>query len=154
MSQLTGQAAYEVFAETEKDFFYKVVDAQLTFEVDPQGKTVAVILHQNGLNQRAPKIEGEPILPKEVAVDPKVLAGYVGRYDFVPGVSLTITQQDSRLFAQLTGQPSAEVFASGPRDFFYKIVNAQLTFEVGTDGQAKAVVLHQLGRDQRATRAN
>ena len=154
MSQLTGQAAYEVFAETEKDFFYKVVDAQLTFEVDPQGKTVAVILHQNGLNQRAPKIEGEPILPKEVAVDPKVLAGYVGRYDFVPGVSLTITQQDSRLFAQLTGQPSAEVFASGQRDFFYKIVNAQLTFEVGTDGQAKAVVLHQLGRDQRATRAN
>lgn len=46
------------------------------------------------------------------------------------------------------------MFASGPRDFFYKVVNAQLTFEVGTDGRVTAVVLHQLGRDQRATRAN
>jgi hypothetical protein len=40
------------------------------------------------------------------------------------------------------------------RDFFYKVVNAQLTFEVGADGRATAVVLHQFGRDQRASRAN
>ena len=154
MAQLTGQAAYEVFAESEKDFFYKIVDAQLTFETDPQGKATAVILHQNGLNQRAPRIEGEPVVPKEVALDPKVLEGYVGRFDFVPGVSITITRQEARLFAQITGQPSVEVFASGPRDFFYKVVDAQLTFEVGPDGRATAVILHQLGRDQRAARGN
>jgi len=154
MAQLTGQPAYEVFAESEKDFFYKVVDAQLTFETDAQGKAVALVLHQNGLNPRAPRIEGEPIIPKEVTLDPKVLEGYTGRFDFVAGISITITRKDAQLFAQVTGQPSVEVFASGPRDFFYKVVDAQLTFEVGADGRATAVVLHQLGRDQRATRAN
>ena len=154
LAQLTGQAAYDVFPESEKDFFYKVVDAQLTFETDAQGKAVAVVLHQNGFDQRAPRIEGDAVMPKEVALDAKVLEGYVGRYDLVPGVSITITRQEARLFAQVTGQPSVEVFASGPRDFFYKVVNAQLTFEVGADGRATAVVLHQLGRDTRAARAN
>ncbi|HEU4693364.1 MAG TPA: serine hydrolase, partial [Vicinamibacterales bacterium] len=155
MVQLTGQAAYEVFAETERDFFYKVVDAQLTFETDAQGKAVAVVLHQNGIDQRAPRVEGDAVIPKEVALDPKVLEGYAGRYEFIPGgISITITRQDARLFAQVTGQPSVEIFASGPRDFFYKVVNAQLTFEVGADGRATAVVLHQFGKDQRATRAN
>jgi predicted exporter len=154
MAQLTGQPAFEIFAETEKDFFYKIVDAQLTFETDAAGKTAAVVLHQNGIDQRAPRIEGDAVMPKEVAVDAKVLEGYVGRYDFVPSISITITRQESRLYAQITGQPSVEVFASGPRDFFYKVVNAQLTFEVDAAGRATAVVLHQFGRDQRATRAN
>ena len=153
--QLTGQATYDVYPETERDFFYKVVDAQLTFETDQQGKAVAVVLHQNGIDQRAPRIEGDAVVPKEVTLDQKVLEGYVGRYEFVPGgVAVTITRQEARLFAQITGQPAVEVFASGPRDFFYKVVNAQLTFEVGGDGRATAVVLHQFGRDQRATRAN
>jgi CubicO group peptidase (beta-lactamase class C family) len=155
LAQLTGQSVFEVFPESEKDFFYKVVDAQLTFETDAQGKAVALTLRQNGISQRAPRIEGEPVVPKELALDPKVIEGYVGRYEFVPGgVSITVTRQDARLFAQITGQPSVEIFASGPRDFFYKVVNAQLTFEVGADGRATAVVLHQLGRDQRASRAN
>jgi len=154
MAQLTGQPSAEIFAETEKDFFYKIVDAQLTFETDAQGKAIALVLHQNGVNQRAPRIEGEPVAPKEVTLDAAVLEGYVGRYDLAPGLTFTITRQDNHLFAQLTGQPSLEVFASAPREFFYKVVNAQLTFEAGPDGRATAVVLHQNGRDMRAARAN
>ena len=53
MAQLAGQDAAQIYAETEKDFFYKVVDAQLTFETEAEGKVVAVVLHQNGLNPRA-----------------------------------------------------------------------------------------------------
>jgi len=53
MAQLGAQAAAQIYAETEKDFFYKVVDAQLTFEIDADGKVVAVVLHQNGLRPRA-----------------------------------------------------------------------------------------------------
>jgi D-alanyl-D-alanine-carboxypeptidase/D-alanyl-D-alanine-endopeptidase len=47
-TQLTGQPKFEVFAESERKFFLKVVDAQLTFDVDPQGATPQVTLHQNG----------------------------------------------------------------------------------------------------------
>ena len=56
-AQLTGQPKFEVFGETDQDFFLKVVDAQLTFETDASGKAVAVVLHQNGANPRALRIE-------------------------------------------------------------------------------------------------
>jgi hypothetical protein len=42
-----------VFPESEKDFFYKVVDAQITFESDSAGRATELILHQNGMDQRA-----------------------------------------------------------------------------------------------------
>jgi CubicO group peptidase (beta-lactamase class C family) len=151
-AQLTGQPRIEIFAESEKDYFLKVVDAVLSFETDAGGRAVAVVLHQNGVAQRARRIEGEPIVPREVTLAPDVLEGYVGRYRLPAGVMFTITRQEARLFAQLTGQPSTEVFASGPREFFYKVVDAQLTFETDSQGRATALVLRQNGVDQRFSR--
>jgi len=150
--QLTGQPPLDAYPESDKDFFLKVVDAQLTFETDAQNKAVAVVLHQNGIDQRAPRIEGQPVVPKEIAVDPAVLDGYVGRYQLTPELVITITREQAKLMAQLTGQPAFEVFASGERDFFFKVVNAQLTFEVDGQGRASAVVLNQFGRSSRAPR--
>lgn len=152
LAQLTGQPAFEIFAESEKDFFLKVVDAQLTFETDAGNKTMAVVLHQNGIDQRAPRIEGEPVAPKEIPVAPEILERYVGEYQLAPGLVMTVRRDGARLFVQLTGQPSLEVYASGEREFFYKVVNAQLTFEAGADGPATAVVLHQNGQNPRASR--
>ena len=150
--QLTGQPKFEVFPEGPKDFFLKIVDAQITFEAAGDGKAEALVLHQNGVNQRAKRIEGEPVLPKEIAVDPKAFDAYVGRYELRPGLVMTMTRDDLHLYTQLTGQPRFEVFASGPREFFLKAVDAQLTFEVGADGRATAAILHQNGRDVRAAR--
>ena len=53
--QLTGQAAYPVYAKAKDHFFYTVVDAQLDFERDASGKVDALVLHQNGHAQRAPR---------------------------------------------------------------------------------------------------
>ena len=55
-AQLTGQAAFPIFASAKDKFFYKVVDAQLDFERDAGEKVVAVILHQNGRDMRAPRM--------------------------------------------------------------------------------------------------
>jgi D-alanyl-D-alanine-carboxypeptidase/D-alanyl-D-alanine-endopeptidase len=149
---LTGQPVFDIFAESEKKFFLKVVDAQLTFETDAQGKAIAVVLHQNGVDQRAPRIEGEPVKPPTVAVAPEVLERYTGRYQLAPGMIFTVTRQDARLFVQLTNQPSFEVFPSSEREFFYTVVNAKLVFESDGSGRANAVVLHQNGMTPRATR--
>jgi CubicO group peptidase (beta-lactamase class C family) len=46
-TQLTGQPKFEVFPESERKFFLKVVDAQLTFDLDPQGAATRVTLRQN-----------------------------------------------------------------------------------------------------------
>lgn len=55
-AQLSGQASFPVFASAKDKFFYTVVDAQLDFERDASGKVVALTLHQNGRDQRAPRI--------------------------------------------------------------------------------------------------
>ncbi len=149
--QLTGQPRFDIFAESEKKFFLKVVDAQLTFETDAQNKAVAVVLHQNGIDQRAPRIEGEPVTPKTIALAPEVLDRYTGRYQ-LSSLVITITRKDARLFAQLTGQPEFEVFASSEREFFYTVVSAKLVFESEGSARATAVVLHQNGQTPRAPR--
>jgi CubicO group peptidase (beta-lactamase class C family) len=55
-AQLTGQAAVPIFPRARDKFFYKVVDAQLDFERDGDGRVVAAVLHQNGHDMRAPRI--------------------------------------------------------------------------------------------------
>lgn len=53
MAQLTGQPRFPIFASAKDEFFLKVVNAQLSFVRDGSGKVTALILHQNGLDQRA-----------------------------------------------------------------------------------------------------
>jgi D-alanyl-D-alanine-carboxypeptidase/D-alanyl-D-alanine-endopeptidase len=84
---------------------------------------------------------------QEMKLDEAVLERYVGSYQLAPQFVLTVTREGNRLFVQATGQPRFEVFAYGERDFFYKVVDAQLTFDAGTDGQATRVILHQNGHD-------
>jgi hypothetical protein len=55
--QVTGQRRFEVFAESNRDFFLKAVDAQVTFETDAQGRATALISHQNGTDHRAKRVE-------------------------------------------------------------------------------------------------
>jgi len=55
-TQATGQPKFEVFAESETKFFLKVVDAQVEFIAEEDGKVNKIILHQGGQ-----KIEGKRI---------------------------------------------------------------------------------------------
>ena len=49
-AQATGQPKFPLFAESETDFFLKVIDAQVTFVRDASGKFDQIILHQGGAN--------------------------------------------------------------------------------------------------------
>ncbi|MBN2419996.1 MAG: DUF3471 domain-containing protein, partial [Deltaproteobacteria bacterium] len=77
---------------------------------------------------------------------------YVGRYQLAPGTEFTVTLEDNRFFVQLTGQPRFEVFPEGERDFFLKVIDAQITFETDKSGKATALILHQNGQNPRAPR--
>lgn len=56
-TQATGQQKFELFAQTETDFFIEVVEAQVTFVKDDKGQVTHVVLHQNGRDQPAKKIK-------------------------------------------------------------------------------------------------
>ena len=88
----------------------------------------------------------------ETTINPKLLDRYVGRYQLATNVFLTVARSGDRLNAQLTGQPAFEIFPESETQFFLKVVEAQLTFELGADGKASAVVLHQNGASPRAPR--
>jgi CubicO group peptidase (beta-lactamase class C family) len=55
--QLTGQPKFQLFSEAPGKFFLKVVDAQLTFNTDAQGKATEAILHQGGRDMTAKRID-------------------------------------------------------------------------------------------------
>jgi hypothetical protein len=54
--QATGQSRFPLFAESETAFFLRVVDAQLTFEVDDSGTVTGLVLHQNGARRPGRKV--------------------------------------------------------------------------------------------------
>lgn len=56
-AKLTGQPAAPVFCTAPDEFVYDVVAASLTFERDAQGTLTAVVLHQNGRDQRALRLK-------------------------------------------------------------------------------------------------
>jgi CubicO group peptidase (beta-lactamase class C family) len=89
---------------------------------------------------------------REITLDPKIFDRYTGVYQFTPTITLTFTREGASMFTQLTGQPKLEIFAESEKDFFLKVVDAQITFETGDGGRATAAILHQNGRDQRAAR--
>src|SRR5208282_3286684 len=89
---------------------------------------------------------------KQVTVDPKLFEGYLGSYQLAPNFIISITREGDHLFEQATGQPKFEIFPEGDRDYFLKVVDAQITFITDSSGRSAELILHQGGRDQHAKR--
>ena len=154
-TQATGQPKLQIFPASDRDYFLKVVDAQITFVTDSNGRATELILHQGGMDQHAKRMEGE--LPpakehKEVTVNPKLFDGYVGKYQLAPSFIMTVTREGDHLFMQATGQPKVQIFPESDRDYFLKVVDAQITFVIDSNGRATESILHQGGMDQHAKR--
>lgn len=82
-----------------------------------------------------------------ITLDPAVLPNYAGTYRLGPEFDLVVTTEDGKLFVTATGQGRLEVFPQSETEFFYKAVDAQLTFTLDADGKASGLVLHQNGAD-------
>ena len=55
--QATGQPRFEIFPESPRQYFLKVVEAVITFADDVDGHAPSLILHQNGRDVTATRIE-------------------------------------------------------------------------------------------------
>ncbi len=56
-AQATGQERYELFPESDRAFFLKVVDAVLTFDAENPAAATQLILHQNGVDHVAKRVQ-------------------------------------------------------------------------------------------------
>lgn len=99
---------------------------------------------------------GEKVQPprriKEIEVPRDVLESYVGTYAATPQFKLTVTLDKGRLMVQATGQSKLPVFAETKTKFFYKAVEAQISFVTNDKGKVEKLILHQNGRDLEAAR--
>jgi hypothetical protein len=57
MTQATGQPPSEIFPDSDRQYFLKEVDAELTFETDDDGKGTQLRLHQNGRDMLAKRLD-------------------------------------------------------------------------------------------------
>jgi serine-type D-Ala-D-Ala carboxypeptidase/endopeptidase len=151
-ARATGQSAIPIFPSAPNEFFAKVAGISMSFTRDINGTVSGLVLHQNG-DRAAPKLSASELPPEleEIALDPGTVREYVGKYKFNFGI-LDVALKGDHLEGQISGQPAFPIFASAKDKFFYKIVDAQLAFERDTGGKVVAVMLHQNGRDIRASR--
>jgi serine-type D-Ala-D-Ala carboxypeptidase/endopeptidase len=90
--------------------------------------------------------------PSEESIDARTLDRYVGNYELSANFVMTVSREGDQLFVAATGQSRAAVYPKSDVEFFYKVVDAQITFELDARGHTVGLVLHQNGQDQRAKR--
>jgi hypothetical protein len=121
LTQLTGQGPVQVYPESETKFFATVVAAQISFVTNPQGEVTELILHQNGQEQHAKKIDEAAAKNIEAALADRIknnmpspgteafLRRYIasqeaGKPDYsemTPGLELAARTQQDRLTSDI-----------------------------------------------------
>ena len=84
---------------------------------------------------------------KQVAIDPKLLDHYSGRYVFQPNVVLTIQREGDHLSVQENDEPKQELLPESSADFFSTVADDVYTFVSDKEGHVTAVVLHTGGEN-------
>ena len=111
---------------------------------DPKARTGVVVLSNSGVGAGIDDIAfhllspGSPLLDEnaltpakvrtEIALDPLILDGYAGRYEFPSGQLAIITRVGSRLHLQGVGDAKIIFYAESEKSFFAKLIDAQITF--------------------------
>ena len=112
ISRLTGQGDVPLFAEADGKFFPKVVQAELDFIKDSDGKVTALVLHQNGHDvtmDRLEDAEGKRMID-EVAKQAAAAAKRFKDQQPAPGSEAAIRRNIAELQA---GEPRYDLMSAG-----------------------------------------
>jgi CubicO group peptidase (beta-lactamase class C family) len=117
----------------------------------PRGLEPAAVTRALAERFLAGDIAQLPPLAVDQAVDPKSYATFAGRYDYQSAI-LTVTVENDRLFAQLTGQQNFEIFPKSADEFFWKVTDARVRFLRDDKGKVVAAQHTQGGNTFKAAR--
>lgn len=148
-SQREGSTNLEIYPMTETNFIFDGGDVSYDFYME-NGKRMAKFTASgntivgHGIDKAPPAEKAEMSLPVEI------LSQYVGKYELQPTFIISIVVRENRVFAQATGQPEFEIFATKKDEFFLKAVAAEVTFNRTTDGKVESLTLKQGGQEMPA----
>jgi D-alanyl-D-alanine-carboxypeptidase/D-alanyl-D-alanine-endopeptidase len=89
---------------------------------------------------------GIKVEPGAVDVPESLLESYVGSYQLAPTFSIVVTREGKQLYAQATGQAKFEIFPKNAKEFYFKVVNAQVIFNSNDQSKVESLTLLQGGQ--------
>ena len=114
-------------ADGQKDL--ALANYKKAVDLDPKNSNAALIVK---------RLEG-----KEIKVDSSGFDAYVGDYEVNPRLTLTISKEGDKLFAQMTGQGKLAVEPVSDTQFTIPEVKANISFERDATGKVVALLLLQ-----------
>ncbi len=84
---------------------------------------------------------------KQVAIDPRLLDRYAGRYGEPPNLIEVIRREGDHLSLQENDEPKEEIFPESNNEFFSKTSDDEMSFETDSQGRVTTMVLRVDGRN-------
>ncbi len=84
---------------------------------------------------------------KELKLSDVILKRYVGKYQLAPQFFISVSIEEGHLYAQATGQQKFELFAYDKDEFFLKVVDAQIKFNI-ENSEVISLTLIQNGKTE------
>jgi hypothetical protein len=85
-----------------------------------------------------------------VQVPAEKLKLYIGEYELMPNLVITITVEDGKLMGQPTGQSKTELLAENENKFYVEPADADVSFVKDASGKITALTLTQRGNTNQA----
>jgi len=147
--QVTGQPSYPVYAKSDLEFVYRVVEAKVKFELNEKGESISLTLFQGGAERKARKLSQEEVAAdtKKVKLTKEQLVNLVGQFEIMPNFIITTSHQNGELVIQATGQPKIPFETKSKSEFFNVQVQAKIVFELDEKGKAISLTLFQAGQE-------
>jgi CubicO group peptidase (beta-lactamase class C family) len=151
-AEKTDRPRLELHAESDLEFFCSEVefwelpaDTRVLFRRGADGSTCGMTLRQRGQEVWLPRVREEGsggvwFGAAPVAIDPRTLARYVGRYRLRSAL-LAVTQEGDRLVAEFDAGLRAQLVPSGDDTFFIPndISRVQIQFQIDAQGDVVGV---------------
>jgi ketosteroid isomerase-like protein len=87
-----------------------------------------------------------PADPKVIDLDVKVYDSYVGKYEIMPNLAISVTKEADKLMSQTTGQPKMELLPESEIEFFIKGFSTQFVFVREETGRVTRLIINQEGQ--------
>ena len=91
-------------------------------------------------------------LTPTVRLSAEQLERYVGVYELEPGTTITVRRDGARLLAEVTGQPALRIWPETEALFHWRVVPADVRFELPEAGPATGLTIVQDGAETPAPR--
>ncbi|MGB3292814.1 MAG: serine hydrolase [Phormidesmis sp.] len=88
-----------------------------------------------------------PQQPTVIEIDPAIYEQYVGTYQLLPEMQVTIRVEAGALTAQATGQDTFVLYPSSETDFFAEVADITVSFALAGNGAVEGLTLYQLGQE-------